>query len=400
METTIDRNELWQLASALVQIPSCPSARGGEKAMAEYILQLFRKEGIDAELKKVCKGRTNVYASIKGSGGGKSLMLTGHLDTVPAYGMENPFRGEIRDGRLYGRGSCDMKGPLSAMIQAVISMKRSGIKLKGDLYFAGVIDEEETGRGTEDLVKNGPYTDGAIIGEPTNLRIGAGNKGLEWMEILVKGKTVHGGAMEKGINAISKAARLITRLETEYIPKLEEKRHPLLGPPTLNFGTIEGGDQPSSVPGRCVIRVDRRWVPEETLEEVYAGMQSVIDQLKREDPQFDAELRDMFEQDDLLPHQPFSTDEADPLIVSARRAMHRVERESGLPEGSFRQELTVFPAWSDAGFISNLTKASCIILGPGDLTVAHTREESIALADIHKAACLYKTIGMEYCGVE
>lgn len=400
METTIDRNELWQLASALVKIPSCTSGKGGERAMAEYILQVFRKEGVDAELKEVCGGRTNVYASVKGSGGGRSLMLTGHLDTVPAYGMENPLSGEIRDGRLYGRGACDMKGALAAMIQAVISIKRDAVKLRGDLYFAGVIDEEETGRGTEALVKSGPYTDGAIIGEPTDLRIGAGNKGLEWMEILVKGKTVHGGAMEKGVNAISKAAKLINRLETDYIPQLERKRHPLLGPPTLNFGTIEGGDQPSSVPGQCIIRVDRRWVPEETLEEVYAGMQSIIDDLKREDPQFDAELRDMFEQDDLLPHQPFSTEETDPLIISTRKAMQRLERESGMPAGSIRQELTLFPAWSDAGFLSNLTKASCIILGPGDLTVAHTKQESIALEEIHQAACLYRMIGTEYCGVE
>lgn len=400
METTIDRNELWQLASALVKIPSCSSLNGSEKVMAEYIYRIFQKEGIQAELVEVCEGRPNVYAVLKGSGGGKSLMLTGHLDTVPAYGMENPLGGEMKDGRLYGRGACDMKGALAAMIGTMLSVKRDCIQLKGDLYFTGVIDEEETGRGTEALVKNGPYSDGAIVGEPTSLRIGAGNKGLEWMEIRVIGKAVHGGAKEKGINAISKAAKLISRLETSYIPKLEQKRHPLLGVPTLNFGTIAGGDQPSSVPGQCIIRVDRRWVPEETLEEVYAGMQDIIDELKREDPQFDAEIRDMFENDDLLPHQPFSTDEADPLIVSTRNAMSRLEQESGLPAGSFQRELTLFPAWTDAGFISNMTKASCIILGPGDLMVAHTMEESIALEEIHRAACLYKNIVMEYCGVE
>lgn len=400
MEKTMDRNELWQLASALVKIPSCPSENGSEKEIAEYILQVFQKEGIPAELVEVCKGRPNINAVIKGGGGGRSLMLTGHLDTVPAYGMENPLGGEIKDGRLYGRGSCDMKGPLAAMIGTLISIKRDCVNLKGDLYFAGVIDEEETGRGTEELVKKGPFADGVIVGEPTSLNIGAGNKGLEWMEIRVNGKAVHGGAMEKGINAISKAAKLINRLETSYIPKLEQKRHPLLGVPTLNFGTIEGGDQPSSVPGQCTIRVDRRWVPEETLEDVYSGIQRVIDELKLEDPQFDAELRDMFEKDDLLPHQPFSTDESDPLIVSARRAMGRLEKEAEFPTATFQHELTLFPAWSDAGFISNMTKASCIILAPGDLAVAHTKEESIELEEIYKAACLYKNIVLEYCGVE
>lgn len=397
MKLFMDRSELFRIASELVQIPSNISLGGNEEELAKYIEGVFKKEGILSSLEDACDGRPNIYALIQGSGEGRSLMLTGHLDTVPGYGMEDPLSGEIRDGRLYGRGSCDMKGALAAMIAALISIKRSGIALKGDLRFIGVIDEEEAGRGTEYLVKNGPFTDGAIVGEPTGLRIGAGNKGLEWMEIKVKGKTVHGGAMEKGVNAISKAAKLITKLENSYIPGLEAKRHPVLGMPTLNFGTISGGDQPSSVPGECLIRVDRRWVPEETLEEVYGEIRSVIEDLKQEDASFDAEVRDMFENENLLQHQPFCTDEKDPLIFAVRNAMYNLEQDTEIPSGTFQQELTLFPAWSDGGFISNLMKASCIILGPGDLTVAHSKEESIDLEQIYQAACLYQRIALEYC---
>ena len=115
-------------------------------------------------------------------------MLSGHLDTVPAYGMENPFSGREADGILYGRGACDMKGPLAAMLAAFIGIKRSAMQLLGDLVFTGVIDEEEMGKGVEYLALHGPFVDGAVIGEPTNMRLALGHKGLEWMKINVFGK--------------------------------------------------------------------------------------------------------------------------------------------------------------------------------------------------------------------
>lgn len=396
MNSIKDSTELFKLAADLVKIPSYSFLYDSEKAIAEYIYNIFMKEGIESEIIEVIDGRPNVYAVIRGSGKGKSLMLSGHLDTVPAYGMENPFNGEIKDGKLYGRGSCDMKGALAAMIFSMISLKRDGIELKGDLYFTGVIDEEEKGKGIAQLIQSGPCTDGAIIGEPTNLRIAAGNKGLEWMEIVVLGKTVHGGEMDKGINAISKAAKLITRLETTYIPKLVEKRHHFLGAPTLNLGTIIGGDQPSSVPGQCSIRVDRRWVPGETIEEVYQGIETVIRELKQEDSQFNAELKDIFEKDDLMPHQPFFTKEDDPLINATKNAMISMKKEGYI----LNKDLTVFPAWSDAGCLSNFTNTSCIVLGPGNLALAHTAEEYIEVEEILKAAILYRNVAMEYCGCE
>ena len=391
-----DDSELYQIASDLVKIPSYSFLENCEKEVAAYIAGIFDKEGIETQIVEVLPGRPNVYGVLRGQGNGKSLNLSGHMDTVPAYSMENPFGGAMVDGILYGRGSCDMKGPLAAMIYTLIELKREGIKLQGDLYFTGVIDEEEQGKGIEAIIKNGPYTDGAIVGEPTDFRIAAGNRGLEWMEIVVSGQTVHGGAQDKGVNAILKAAKVISRLESDYIPALSVKKHALLGAPTFNIGTISGGDQLSTVPGKCTIKVDRRWIPEETRDEVYAGIRAVLAELEREDPQFRAELRDVFEGQDLLEHKPFFTEENDPLIRSAKAAFQSYDEATGT---TLDKEITICPAWTDAGFLANFTNTKCIILGPGELPLAHSKEEHIKLADLGKAVEIYKRIAVEYCGV-
>lgn len=216
----IKEAEVVKIASDLIRIPSYSHTENQEKRVAEYIYNLLKEENIPVELKEVLKGRFNVTAYLKGEGGGKSLMLSGHLDTVPPYDMENPFTPVLKDGVLYGRGACDMKGPVSAMLLSLIALKRSGISLKGDVLFTGVIDEEEKGKGAEYLVKNGPFTDGAIIGEPTDMKIAVGHKGLEWIKVKVTGKKVHGGRMDEGINAIEMASKFIERIYDEYVPKI------------------------------------------------------------------------------------------------------------------------------------------------------------------------------------
>ena len=254
----VSDDELYEIASDLVKIPSYTGLENQEKKVADYIYEFFKKEKIEVKSYKVLEGRPNIVAIIRGTGKGKSLMLSGHMDTVPPYKMKiNPFSGEIKNEKLYGRGSCDMKGALACMMSAMAAIKKSGEKLSGNLVFTAVINEEQKSEGTEYLVKNGPHTDAAIVGEPTNLNIAAGHRGLEWFEIDIIGKTTHGGTPSEGINAISKAAKLITRIETDLIPKFKDRKHPLIGEPLLNFGVIKGGDQPSSVAGRCSIYIDR-----------------------------------------------------------------------------------------------------------------------------------------------
>ena len=287
-----------QIASDLVKIPSCSQTRVRENDVSAYLYQLLNNEGIAAEVTEALPGRFNVTGILQGSGGGRSLMLCGHMDTVPAYDMQDPHSGLVENGVLHGRGACDMKGPLAAMLAAFIAIKRSNIRLKGDLIFAAVIDEEEMGKGVDYLALHGPFADGAVIGEPTSLRLALGHKGLEWIRVEVFGKKVHGGKMEEGINAIAMAGRLIGAIEQQYAPMIRERVHPLLGHPTINIGRIEGGDQPSTVPGSCTLEIDRRWIPGESLEQVYQELWDIILDLQQHDPRFKAEIKGYYPAED------------------------------------------------------------------------------------------------------
>lgn len=264
-----------------------------------------------------------------------------------------------------------------------------GIIAGGIVYYAAlnIMDEEEAGIGTESLIKTGPEATYAVIGEPTKLEIALGHKGLEWIEISFKGKKVHGGAQKDGVNAIMMAGRFLHKLETEYLPKLEKRTHPVLGTATLNIGTITGGDQPSTVADKCSIRLDRRCLTDETIAQVYEELQAICDELHEEDPKFEAEIRDVFN-GETMPHIPFCTDENSPLVKAAENALGR--------EG-MTPVLTCFPAWSDAGFMNALTKSECIVLGPGDLSVAHSIHEKISKKQLLTAVSVYEEMAREIC---
>ena len=264
-----------------------------------------------------------------------------------------------------------------------------GIIAGGIVYYAAlnIMDEEEAGIGTESLIKTGPEATYAVIGEPTKLEIALGHKGLEWIEISFKGKKVHGGAQKDGVNAIMMAGRFLHKLETEYLSKLEKRTHPVLGTATLNIGTITGGDQPSTVADKCSISLDRRCLTDETIAQVYEELQAICDELHEEDPKFEAEIRDVFN-GETMPHIPFCTDENSPLVKAAENAL---DREGMTPV------LTCFPAWSDAGFMNALTKSECIVLGPGDLSVAHSIHEKISKSQLLSAVSVYEEMAREIC---
>ena len=374
-----------QLTKEMVKIKSYSFMENQEEEISKYILDFFTENGITSYRTEIVPGRYNTFAILKGedSENNPSLLLTGHMDTVPAYDFKEAFTAREDADYLYGRGSCDMKGALAAMMCAM----ESGTKLKGDLIFCGVADEEEAGIGTESLIKTGPEATYAVIGEPTKLEIALGHKGLEWIEISFKGKKVHGGAQKDGVNAIMMAGRFLHKLETEYLPKLEKRTHPVLGTATLNIGTITGGDQPSTVADKCSIRLDRRCLTDETIAQVYEELQAICDELHEEDPKFEAEIRDVFN-GETMPHIPFCTDENSPLVKAAENALGR--------EG-MTPVLTCFPAWSDAGFMNALTKSECIVLGPGDLSVAHSIHEKISKRQLLSAVSVYEEMAREIC---
>ncbi len=390
LQQHVDGAGVVKLTSGLVQIPGCVQLDARERGVAAYIHRLLKTEGIPVELQQAQPGRDNVIATLKGAGGGRSLMLCGHMDTVPPYGMEDPYSGRVVDGILYGRGACDMKGGLAAMLATIIGIQRSGMRLAGNLVLAAVIDEEEMGKGVDFLAEHGPFVDGAVIGEPTDLQIALGHKGLEWLKIEVRGKKVHGGRLEQGVNAVAMAARLLERIYNDYVPRLNARAHPVLGKPTINAGRISGGDQPSTVPDLCTIEFDRRWVPSESLESVYAELNEIIDDLHRLDERFWAQVSGYYPAEAMLPHNPFCTDPADALVRAALLA--------GPASGLAPASLTAFPAWSDAGILAACTRASCIVFGPGDLALAHTARECVPVEQLKQAARIYAAIALDYCG--
>lgn len=390
-EEFFELDELVRLTQALIAIPSHKDVPSREKEVAEYIYDFCRRNGLEAELQKVDGDRCNVLVYLRGEGSGKSIMLNGHTDTVPPYNMTvDPFGAEIKEGNIYGRGAVDMKGAIACMLMSMLALKRSGVRLKGDVVFAGVIGEEERSEGTEYIVKSGLKTDGAIVGEPSNYEYAIGHRGLEWLEILIKGKAAHGGVPHLGVNAIEKAAVLINRIKGELYPKLEGRYNEYMGPSVMNFGVIAGGSQPSTVADSCSIKIDRRYIPGETVETVLREYQDIIDSIKAEDPEFDAEITRMPNNMLTLDHLPLMTPPEDPIVSAVRESlMEVIGRE---PDVTRRR------GWTDAALLSNFAKIPTVVVGPGDISYSHTKDERVSIGDLDKMVDVYARVIQKFCG--
>src|SRR5690625_3634820 len=276
VDEAVDTEEVLQVVKDLIATPSYTSLEERETLIAQHLLELFEAEGIDAYLQEVKDGRSTIIATFKGEENGTSLMCNGHIDTVNPFGMEDPFHPVVKDGKLYGRGSTDMKAGVGTMAYALIVLKRLGVKLKGDLVFAGVIDEESSrSAGTYHIVEHGPKTDVAIVGEPTNLHPVVAHKGCNYYEITFTGLSVHSSVPEKGSNAISAAADFIRLVNDELAEKYKQKEHPFVTPPTVTMNLIQGGSpgnmafltnpEDSAISGTvadtCKVYLDVRWTP-------------------------------------------------------------------------------------------------------------------------------------------
>jgi acetylornithine deacetylase/succinyl-diaminopimelate desuccinylase family protein len=387
------RGAVEALTRQLVAIPSHSGVPTREKEVAEKLHEYLVRNGISARLRKVEKDRPNVIATVKGeTGGGKSLMFNGHMDTVPEYDMDiPPFVPKVRGGKLYGRGALDMKGGLASMACALVAIEKSRLRLQSDLVLTAVVGEEERSEGMEDVVIRGPKTDLAVIGEPTDLEIQPSHRGLEWLEVHVYGKAAHGGQADRGVNAISMAAKFINAVESDLLPKLAKRtsRHTL--PPTLNLGVIEGGQQPSSVADHCVVRIDRRWTPEESLDQVFQEIYDVFDGIKKEHPGFKAKLKRDPRNMKTMTHVP-NVVSRDHLLVRALEGA--VRREAGRPP-----KLTSFWGWTDAALLTHFAKTPTVVFGPGG-GGAHARTEYVKVADLATCTRVYSGIALDLCGVD
>lgn len=382
--------ELINLTQELIRIPSHKDIPTQEKGVAEFIYMYCKENNIEVEVQDVVDDRKNVIAYIRGDGTGKSLMFNGHLDTVTHYDMIiDPFKAEIKDGYIWGRGAVDMKGALASVLMTMVAMKRADYTPGGDIIFTGVIGEEGKSEGTEHIVKSDLRADAAIVCEPSNYEYAVGHRGLEWFDIIIKGKASHSGTPEKGINAIEKAMNFIQKVKEVLYPKLKERCNEYMGESLMNFGTIQGGTGQSTVADSVILRIDRRYVPGETVESVMEDYQEIIDLLKIEDPTFNAEVRRTPESVLELNHPPLITSMNEPIVFAVRESIKEVINHE--------PKLTRGIGWTDAALLKAYAEIPTIVFGPGDLALAHTEDERIEIDDLVNAVDIYSRVIDKFC---
>jgi acetylornithine deacetylase/succinyl-diaminopimelate desuccinylase-like protein len=377
------------LAAELVRLPSHPGLPRQEEAVARHLAAWLGRHGIASELDEAAPGRPNLVARVAGERAGRTLLLCGHTDTVPPNAGDpgHGFAGDVVDGWLRGRGAVDMKGPLAAMAAALVALRDA--LPAGQVVLAAVADEEMESIGAERLIARGLAADGAVVGEPTSNRLALGHKGLEWLEIEFFGRAAHGGTPEAGVNAVVAAARFVAAVGERLCPRFAARRHPLIGRPTLNFGTVAGGDQPSTVAAHCRLTLDRRTVPGESYEGVVAELEELLAEVVAVMPGLRTRIGRVAGGMATMEHVALATDAEASIARAAARA---VAATRGVDEPPI-----AFPAWTDGALLAGFAKIPTVVVGPGDLAFAHSPREAIPTAEIDQAAELYARLALDFC---
>jgi len=249
----------------------------GEAALTDYLEAFFRRLGVPTQRQAVAPGRENLVATLRMPGARSTLLLEAHQDTVPVEGMTvDPFGGELRDGRVWGRGACDDKGPMAAMLAAVARLVREQPDGAASVVMACTVDEEHTFGGISRLLADPPTATMAIVAEPTQLEVVVAHKGVVRWKQRTHGTSAHSSTPERGENAVYRMAPVVAAMR-DYARQLADRApHPLLGPPTLSVGVIEGGTGVNVVPESCEIQIDRRLLPDEASAEAIAQVRHYL----------------------------------------------------------------------------------------------------------------------------
>ncbi len=345
----------------------------GEANLAEYVGQFLKKNSIPFAFQPVVDGRSNVIGKIDGKPNGPTIVLEAHMDTATEVGMAAPFDSVRRGNLMYGRGSCDTKGGLAAMLHAMKWIVDTSARPCASVILVAVVDEEFSFQGVLKFLENGAKADGAIVAEPTDLQVVVASKGALRFCLQTSGRPAHSSKPELGVNAINKMAKLIVAMEQKAPSFFSGVHHPLLGPPTLNVGMIHGGVQVNQVPEVCAIQVDRRLLPGETRQTVWSEFEEMFRELCDADPELHLEMKPVLEDP---PLETPLTERIVQVALKSLRAMGRAECVLGVPYGSDASKL------SRAGIPS-------IICGPGSIDQAHAADEYVPLDQVVAAAELY-----------
>ena len=358
--------------------PSLVSGAAGEAPIAEAIASHLRQLGLDAETQDVAPGRPNVVGVLQGSRPGRSLMFCGHTDTVGVAGMAAPFEAEERDGRIYGRGSQDMKGGVAAMIDAARLARERGFDA-GRLIIAAVVDEEYASIGADALVTKWT-ADAAVVTEPTDLQIGIAHKGFAWASVETHGRAAHGSRPRDGRDAILRMGRVLQRLERLDRELQTFPPHPLIGTASPHASLIDGGRELSSYPDRCRLQVERRTVPGETGEAFRAETESIVRELVEEDPEFTADIVLMFSR------PAYEIAATADLPVALASAARRRGVDASMVGMSF---------WTDAAILGAAGIPS-VLFGPGGAGL-HSSEEYVITRDVIACRDALAELAMTWC---
>lgn len=398
----------------LQQLVQEGSVRGNESGAQEIVIDKCRDLGLHMDIweigeekllkhpvfnsdRKDFTGNPNVVAVLKGRGGGRSIILNGHIDVVPEgdrSDWENdPFSGFIKDGKMYGRGTTDMKGGSVSLILAIEAIMKSDVILKGDVIFQSVIEEESGGAGTLATVIRGYKADAALIPEPTNMKLFPKQQGSMWFRITVKGKSAHGGTRYEGVNAIEKAMQVIRKLqdlENERNKKINDPLYEHIPIPIpINIGKLHSGEWPSSVPDVAVIEGRIGVAPDEKMEDARKELEACLHELSIHDEW-------------LSQHPPkvewfggrwlpgnLRVDH--PLIKTLVQSFEEVQGSKPVIEAS--------PWGTDGGILSTVGDIPVVVFGPGVTEVAHDANEFISINEVFAAAEIIALTILEWCGI-
>ncbi len=380
----IDRDYCLDTLTQLVRInsinPTLVPGAPGEGEIADYVAANLSRLGLEVERHEPVPGRVSVTGRLRGTGGGKSLMLNGHHDTVGVEGMAAPFSAAVREGRLYGRGAFDMKGAVAACMTALEALARSPERLRGDVIVAAVADEEYGSVGTADLAAR-VRVDGAIVTEPTSLRICLAHKGYLWVEVEVVGRAAHGSRFDEGIDANLRMGRFLGRLEGLERALRARTPHPLVGPPSLHAAVLAGGSGLSTYAARATLQIERRSVPGETEAGVMAEIEALLADLRAEDPELEISAKSFFVRD------PFEVAPTAGIVQALDGAATKVL-------GAAPERVGDTP-WMDAALLA-AAGVETVVFGPHG-TGAHADTEWVDLESVYRTAAVLEETARAYC---
>jgi acetylornithine deacetylase len=369
---------LHQLVSINSINPDLVPGAPGETEIARFVTNWLQEAGLEVTIDEPHAGRSSVVGIARGTGGGRSLMLNAHMDTVGVAGMNDPHSPRIEDNRLYGRGAFDMKAGLAAIMYAASAAHQHN--LRGDVIVTAVADEEYASIGTQSILKRW-HADAAIVTEPTDLDLCVAHKGFIWLDITTYGRAAHGSLPAEGIDAIAKMGHVLVALEALNQALSTSSSHPLLGSGSLHASLINGGQELSSYPERCMLSVERRTIPGETTELVESQFRAILDQLHTVDPTFKATMQTTLVRD------PFSADTSTPIVqILQQHTQRQLNREMGIG-GSF--------GWMDSALLAT-AGIPTVIFGPGGAG-AHAIVEWADLDQLRQCSEILLATSIEFC---